>query len=151
MPGSVGAVNERMQMRITKFAAVLAVAVVAVMAIASVAFAGTKTSVSIEAQQGGFFGYVHSPKQDPCELNRKVKLYKVKRSGDVKVGTDIAQPNGPDSQWSINTDLSGKFYAKVPATDKCDKAVSDTVHSRVALVSGERGGRESPAPPSANI
>ncbi len=116
-------------MRITKFAGVLAVALAAVIATAAIAIAATPTSVSIEAQQGGFFGYVHSPRQDPCELNRKVKLFKHKKSGDVKVGTDIAQPNGPDSQWSINTDLRGKFYAKVPATDKCAKAVSDTVHS----------------------
>jgi hypothetical protein len=117
-----------MQMRITKFAAVLAGALAAVMATAAVAVAGTSTSVSIEAQQGGFFGYVHSSKGS-CESGRKVKLYKVSKQGDQKIGTDIAQPNGPDSMYSINTDLSGKFYVKVPATDKCNKAVSDTVHS----------------------
>ncbi len=116
-------------MRITRFAAVLAVAVAAVMATAAVAVAGTSTSVSIEAQQGGFFGYVHSSKGS-CEAGRKVKLFKQKRHGrKVKVGTDIAQPNGPDSMWSINTDLSGKFYVKVPASGNCDKAVSETVHS----------------------
>ena len=96
---------------------------------AGTAMAGTSTSVSIEAQSIGFFGYVHSPRQDPCELNRKVKLYKVKRGRDLKVGTDIAQPNGPDSMWSINTDLKGRFYAKVRATDSCRAAVSETVHS----------------------
>lgn len=116
-------------MRIKIFASVLAVAVAAVMAIAPAALAKTSTSVSIEAQEGGFFGYVHS-KKGSCEAGRKVKLYKVKRHGkNVKVGTDIAQPNGPDSMWSINTDLRGKFYAKVPATSKCKKAVSETVHS----------------------
>ena len=56
---------------------------------AGTAMAGTSTSVSIEAQSIGFFGYVHSSKSS-CEGGRKVKLYKVKRSGDVKVGTDIA-------------------------------------------------------------
>ena len=101
-------------MRITKFSAVLAVAVAAVMAVAAVAYAGTSTSVSIEAQQGGFFGYVHSSKGS-CEAGRKVKLYKHKKSGDVKIGTDIAQPNGPDSMWSINTDLSGKFFRQAAA------------------------------------
>jgi hypothetical protein len=106
----------------------VAIATVAMAIGAGTAIAGTSTSVSIEAQSGGFFGYVHSSKGS-CEAGRKVKLYKVKKSGDVKVGTDIAQPNGPDSQWSINTDLHGKFYAKVPATSKCNKAVSGTVHS----------------------
>jgi hypothetical protein len=129
--GMFAAHDERSHMRGRLTGLVAAMAATAALAIGvGAALAATPTSVSIEAQQGGFFGYVHSPRQDPCELNRKVKLFKVKRSGDVKVGTDIAQPNGPDSMWSINTDLSGKFYAKVPATDKCDKARSDTVHSQ---------------------
>ena len=116
-----------MKRRLTGLVAVAATAALAVGA--GSAMAGTSTSVSIEAQSIGFFGYVHSSKGS-CEAGRKVKLYKVKRHGrDLKVGSDIAQPNGPDSMWSINTDLHGKFYAKVPATDKCDAAVSDTVHS----------------------
>jgi hypothetical protein len=117
-----------MRGRLTGLVAVAATAALAIGA--GTAIAGTSsTSVSIEAQSIGFFGYVHSSKSS-CESGRRVKLYKVKRHAkDPKVGSDIAQPNGPDSMWSINTDLSGKFYAKVPATDKCDKAVSDTVHS----------------------
>jgi hypothetical protein len=109
---------------------VVAVAATAAMAVgAGSAFAGTPTSVSIEAQSIGFFGYVQSSKSS-CESGRRVKLYKDKRhSKDVLVGTDLAQPNGPDSMWSINTDLSGKFYAKVGAKDGCNKAKSDTIHS----------------------
>jgi hypothetical protein len=128
--GMFAAHDERSHMsgRLSGVVAVVAAGALAVGA--GTAIAGTSTSVSIEAQQGGFFGYVHSPKQDPCELNRKVKLYKVKHGKDQKVGTDIAQPNGPDSMWSINTDLSGKFYAKVAATDTCNAAVSQTVHSQ---------------------
>jgi hypothetical protein len=103
-------------------------ALVAALAIPTFA-AGASTDLSIQAQQGGFFGFVSSPKHK-CELNRKVKLYKVRRGADQKIGSDIAQPNGPDSQWSINTDKSGKFYAKVGATDTCGKAVSEVVHSQ---------------------
>jgi len=93
--------------------------------------AGAK--ISIEAQQGGFFGYVKS-KKESCESGRKVTLLKqtgrkrnVRR--DQKIGSDIAQPNGPDSMWSINTDGQGKFYAYVKATKNCGKAFSKTVRS----------------------
>jgi hypothetical protein len=78
--------------------------------------AGTATKVTIQHQQGGFFGYVHSADQ-PCEAGRVVKLYKVtgdkpKPSDDKLIGKDTAQPNGPDSMWSINTSAKhGDFYA----------------------------------------
>ncbi len=62
-------------------------------------------------------------------------LYKQKGSeqkprDDTKIGTDIAQPNGPDSLWSINTNKSGKFYAKAPKKPGCAAGFSDTVHSQ---------------------
>ena len=79
-----------------------------------------KTSISIEAQSGGFFGYVHSS-DSSCEAGRKVTLFT--KSGQ-KVGSDIAQPNGSDSMWSINTDGSGKFFAKVGKTSSCGGATS---------------------------
>jgi len=114
--------------------------VIAVIALCGVVFAGTaiaggtRTNVSIEAQQGGFFGFVSSKKQK-CEAGRKVVLYKQKGGEqqpreDKKIGHDIAQPNGPDSMWSINTDKSGKFYAKAVETSSCHKAFSETVHSQ---------------------
>lgn len=93
---------------------------------------GAATTVSIKAQQGGFFGYVHSNKQK-CEAGRKVVLYKKKGDNpqdDVKIGHDIAQPNGPDAMWSINTDKSGKFYAKAAEAQGCHKAYSPTIHSQ---------------------
>lgn len=95
---------------------------------------GTKSKVTIEAQTGGFFGYVHSS-DSSCESGRKVVLYKQKGSEqkpskDVKIGTDIAQPNGPDSMWSINTAKQGNFYAKVGPTASCQKDLSDTVPSQ---------------------
>jgi hypothetical protein len=116
-------------------AAVVAVFVCGAIAFAGIAVAsGAATTVSIKAQKGGFFGYVHSDKQK-CEANRKVVLYKQKGSEqkpsqDTKIGHDFAQPNGPDSQWSINTNKSGKFYAKAAETSSCHHAFSKTVHSQ---------------------
>jgi len=108
----------------------LALTLVALTSSASAGIASTPTTVSIKHQSGGFFGYVHSSKQDPCELNRKVYLYKLKGNGydpknDKLIGSDIAQPNGPDSMWSINTNAkSGNFYAFVHKTSSCSKAFS---------------------------
>jgi hypothetical protein len=92
--------------------------------------AATQTTVSIEAQAGGFFGYVSSP-DDNCEYNRTVTLYKVKRSGLKPIGSDLAQPNGPDSMWSINTAKKGRFIAKVPAMDACGPAASPIVNAQL--------------------
>ena len=103
-------------------------AVLGALAVPSLASAAG-TSVSIEAEQGGFFGYVHSPKQT-CELNRTVQLYKVRSGNDKLMGTDTAQPNGPDSQWFVNTNKSGSFYAMVPAKGNCAAATSPVVPSQ---------------------
>jgi hypothetical protein len=92
--------------------------------------AATQTTVSIEAQAGGFFGYVSSP-DDNCEYNRTVTLYKVKRSGLKPVGSDLAQPNGPDSMYSINTNKKGRFIAKVPAMNGCGPASSPIVNAQL--------------------
>ena len=119
-------------------AAVLAVTVCGALVFAGIAVAsGANTRVTIQAQQGGFFGFVHTRKSasEKCENGRKVILYKQKGSDqkpsqDTKIGTDIAQPNGPDSQWSINTNKSGKFYAKAPKKPGCAAGFSDTVRSQ---------------------
>ena len=119
-------------------AAVLAVTVCGALVFAGIAVAGgAKTKVTIQAQQGGFFGYVHTKKSasEKCENGRKVILYKQKGSEqkpreDTKIDSDIAQPNGPDSMWSINTNKSGKFYAKAPKKPGCATGFSDTIHSQ---------------------
>ena len=85
----------------------------------------TPTTVSIQAEQGGFFGYVQSSKQS-CELNRTVKLHQ--HNGGL-IGSDLAQPNGPDSMWQIKTDRSGHFYAHVQAKGLCAAATSRLVRS----------------------
>jgi hypothetical protein len=119
-------------------AIVVATVICGAVALAGIAMAATATTkVSIQAQQGGFFGYVHTKKaaSEKCENGRKVILYKQKGSqqkprDDTKIDTDIAQPNGPDSMWSINTNKSGKFYAKAPKKPGCATGFSETVHSQ---------------------
>jgi hypothetical protein len=114
---------------------VAALAVCGVVAMAGIALAdAAKTRVTIEAQSGGFFGYVHSSRQERCENGRKVGLFKQKGDHhrlrhDTKIGTDTAQPNGPDSMWSINTDKQGKFYAHVGKKPGCKRDFSKTIHS----------------------
>ena len=101
----------------------------------------TATTVTIQAQEGGFFGYVKSKKQ-ACE-NRNVTLYRQaggtrNRARDVRVGSDLAQPNGPDSMWSIATDEAGKFYAYVKATKTCAEAYSKSVAAQAAAADAAR-------------
>jgi hypothetical protein len=112
--------------RRAKIAAVLAVAgALAVPGLASAA----QSDVSIQAQQGGFFGYVHSPKQK-CEQGRTVQLFKVRSGDDRLIGTDLAQPNGPDSQWFVNTNKPGSFYAHIDAKGNCAAATSPVVQAQ---------------------
>jgi hypothetical protein len=115
--------------------AVVVLAICGALALAGIALAANaETKVTIQAQVGGFFGFVHSSKQS-CEAGRKVALFKQKGSTqnlsqDTKIGTDIAQPNGPDSQWSINTNKTGRFYAHVGKIPGCKPDFSRTVHSQ---------------------
>jgi hypothetical protein len=114
---------------------VAALAVCGVVAMAGIALAdAANTRVTIEAQSGGFFGYVHSSRQERCENGRNVGLFKQQGDHhrprhDTKIGTDTAQPNGPDSMWSINTDKQGRFYAHVGKKPGCKSDFSKTVHS----------------------
>jgi hypothetical protein len=117
-------------------AVIVAVALLGVAAIGAVGTADAanraKTKVTIQAQTGGFFGNVKS-KRDSCESDRKVVLYKRRkgkkrnRRKDRKIGSDIAQPNGPDGMWSINTDRQGRFYAYAKRTKQCKAAYSRSV------------------------
>ena len=121
--------------RKTKFAAALATAAVAVTAFAGAADASSQSTVSILGTNGDYYGYVHSSDATHCENNRKVVVYKQLGSvqspkTDQKIGTDIAEPNGPDAMWSIGNSgfKTGKFYAKaakVPGL--CKVATSATI------------------------
>ena len=115
-------------------AALLGVAALAAVSTADAATRET-TKVSIKSQQGGFSGSVKSERAS-CESDRKVVLYKRRkgkkrnRRKDKKIGSDIAQPNGPDGQWSIQTDKQGRFYAYAKRTKECEAAFSRSVKAQ---------------------
>ena len=50
---------------------------------------------------------------------------------DRRIGTDYAQPNGPDSMWSVDTDEDCRFYAYVKATGACAAAFSPIVRAEL--------------------
>jgi hypothetical protein len=119
------------------FAAVVAVLAVGAGA-TTAAQAGTpaKTRLTISAGTGDpgvttFSGFVIS-KRDSCHNGRNVVLYQ--RVGasrnpkrDEKIGTDRATPNGDGSQYFIDTEDGGTFYAYVKATRNCKAAFSKAV------------------------
>jgi hypothetical protein len=121
--------------RKTKFAAALATAAVAVTAFAGVANAASTSTVSITGDNGDYYGYVHSSDPTHCENGRKVVVYKQLGSAqspktDQKIGTDTAEPNGPDAMWSIGNSgfKTGKFYAKAAKVPGyCRAAFSPTI------------------------
>jgi hypothetical protein len=91
------------------------------------------TKVLIEAESGGFFGYVKSPKQI-CANGRTVYVYqqlgsKPRPATDTRVAMDTAQANNDGYQWNIgNPGLhEGRFYAHVNATPQCKAANSITL------------------------
>ena len=51
------------------------------------------------------------------------------RQNDQKIGSDIAQPNGPDGMWSIGNSgyKKGKFYAHAPKTSECKGDTSPVI------------------------
>jgi hypothetical protein len=123
-----------MHTRIKTMSAISAVTVIGVLGLGATAFAGqTSTKVTIKGSDGDYYGYVKSSKSS-CESNRLVKVYKMKGSSpqpsnDQKIGSDIAQPNGPDGMWAIGNSgfKHGKFYARVKATDKCGGDTSKVI------------------------
>jgi hypothetical protein len=115
--------------------AALAVSVTAFAGVASAQAGGkAETKVSIKGEGGDYYGYVKSSDADHCANGRKVKVFKQSGSSqdpkhDLKIGTDIAQPNGTKYMWSIGNSgyKHGKFYAKVGKTDLCKGATSKTI------------------------
>jgi hypothetical protein len=121
--------------RKTRIATAVTALAVSVAAFTGVAAAGSKTTVSIMGDNGDYYGYVHSSDPTHCENDRKVKVFKQLGSVqdpkvDQKIGTDIAQPNGPDAMWSIGNSgyKSGSFYAKAAKVPGyCKAATSPTI------------------------
>jgi ABC-type glycerol-3-phosphate transport system substrate-binding protein len=123
--------------RKTKFAAALATAAVAVTAFAGASDASSHSTVSILGTNGDYYGYVHSSDATNCEANRKVVVYKQLGSAqspktDQKIGTDTAEPNGPDAMWSIGNSgfKTGKFYAKAAKVPGFCKATTSATITR---------------------
>jgi hypothetical protein len=114
----------------------IATAAVAISGIATgtaAAAAKAPTDVSIKGQGGDYYGYVHSTKSS-CESNRTVNVYKLlgqspDPSQDQKIGSDTAQPNGPDGMYSIGNSgyKHGKFYAQVKKNSECQGDLSPVI------------------------
>jgi hypothetical protein len=122
--------------RKNRITAALATAAVAAAAFTGAAgAAGSKSTVSIKGDNGDYYGYVKSADAANCESDRKVVVYKQLGSTqspktDQKIGSDIAQPNGPDAMWSIGNSgyKTGKFYAKAAKVPGyCKVAFSPTI------------------------
>jgi len=94
---------------------------------------GTSTKVTIKGSDGNYYGYVKSS-DSSCESNRTVKVYKMRGDSpspktDKEIGSDIAQPNGPDGMWNIGNSgyKHGDFYAKVKKSDGCASDISKVI------------------------
>jgi hypothetical protein len=121
--------------RKTRIATAIAALAISVTAFAGVASAGSQSTVSITGDNGDYYGYVHSSDPTHCENDRKVTVFKQLGSvqdphTDQKIGTDTAEPNGPDAMWSIGNSgyKTGKFYAKAAKVPGyCKSTTSPTI------------------------
>lgn len=123
----------------TRFLAVaVAAAAVALTGLAGTASAAGRapTKVLIQAESGGFFGSVKSPKLE-CKSERTVVLYKQlgskqRPATDEEVGMDTAQANRDGYEWNMgNPGLhSGRYYARALPTPFCKAANSVTLRAQ---------------------
>jgi hypothetical protein len=118
-------------------AVAVAATAVALTGLAGTASAAGKapTKVLIQAESGGFFGYVKSPKLE-CKSERTVVLYKQlgskqRPASDEEVGMDTAQANNEGYEWNMgNPGLhSGRYYARALPTPFCKAANSVTLRA----------------------
>jgi hypothetical protein len=100
---------------------------------AASAAGGTPTKVTIQAESGGFHGYVKSANPN-CVEGRTVALYQQLGSRqnprtDLRVLTDTAEEDG---EWNTgNPGLrSGRFYARATRAPGCKPANSRTIPAR---------------------
>jgi hypothetical protein len=133
--------------------AVAAVAALSLPALSPAAASRAKTKLTISAStfegENTFSGFVTSKRQS-CHVDRKVYVYEqVGRSRSLRrdelIGTDRATPNGPGSQYRVDTAQGGRFYAYAKATRRCNAAFSKTV--RPPEVEEEEETLEPEAPP----
>jgi hypothetical protein len=118
--------------------AALAISALALAGLAGSASAAgpAPTKVLIQAESGGFFGFVKSPKLE-CKAERNIVLYKQlgskpKPATDQRVGMDTAGPNGNGYEWNMgNPGLhSGRYYARATRTPECLAANSVTLRAQ---------------------
>jgi len=123
--------------RIRYIAVAVAATAVALTGLAGTASAAGKapTKVLIQAESGGFFGYVKSPKLE-CKSERTVVLYKQlgskqRPASDEEVGMATAQANNEGYEWNMgNPGLhSGRYYARALPTPLCKAANSVTLRA----------------------
>jgi hypothetical protein len=98
----------------TRMAFLAAVMGIAVMSGAS--FSQTQQEIHLtidyDRSPGSFEGEVDNLKRDRCERFRVVKVKKVRRNGDLTVGSDSTNQQG---KWLVPyPDARGKYYARAP-------------------------------------
>jgi hypothetical protein len=106
--------------------AAVAAAAVAVTGLAGTAQAAPKTKVTIQAEAGGFHGYVKS-KKSFCVAERTVKVI------DARTGQAIlSDTTEDDGSWDTGNPgiRTGSYYAKVLASPGCKAAKSKTVQAQ---------------------
>src|SRR5918995_87907 len=112
----------------------LAVAALGGAAIAEARSKTRLTDISVSPNENGgsrISGVVVSGRER-CHVNRRVHLFRRLGRGrnvrrDRKVGSDRATPNGDGSQFRIDFEGSGRYYAYVKRTRSCGRAYSRVV------------------------
>lgn len=124
-------------MRSKAIMAAAALAVSGGLVAAGTAGAGGDAATKVTIRAGGeIFGKVKSPDPETCAADRKVKVYRQKRSrgggDDIKIGTDNAEliEGTEKARWSIGNPgvpEGKKVYAKAGKIEGCKKDSSPTV------------------------
>lgn len=112
----------------TGLIALTGAAAVATPAQASEPTTSSPTKVTIKGENGDYYGKVKSS-DSSCAANRQVKVFEKTPSGKMLIGTDTAQANGPDYEWSTGNSgyKHGKFFAKVKQFGNCGGDKSKTI------------------------
>jgi hypothetical protein len=91
------------------------------------------TTVTIEGENGDYHGVVRSP-NIACLDGRTVTVYKQtgaaqSPANDDEIGMDTTQRHDDHAEWSIGNSgfKTGRFYARVSATAKCQRGSSKTI------------------------
>jgi hypothetical protein len=103
---------------------------------AAVAGRRAETTVTIQTQNGEFWGYLYSPRPRRCANGRTVVLYKQvgtvqDPSVDKRMASDVSSLSGTRYKWSTGTTglRHGRYYARVKRTPYCQGDTSDTVRA----------------------